>query len=137
MHNLLLVILFSLGAASCANTPKKSETVVDQVKVPQVQALNQAELQDALLNKNVVLLDVRTPQEVASGYIKGTTHFIDVNSSSFSTEIQKLDKSKTYIVYCRSGARSSNASHYMVTNGFANVYNLTGGIMSYNGEIAK
>ena len=82
-------------------------------------------------------MDVRTPDEIAGGFIKGTTLFADVNGTAFTTEIDKLDKSKTYIVYCRSGARSSTAADIMIKSGFTKVYNLTGGISNWQGEISK
>jgi rhodanese-related sulfurtransferase len=90
-----------------------------------------------LKTEKATLVDVRTEGEVASGYIKGTTVFADVNSGDFSTKISKLDKSKTYIIYCRSGARSNKAANMMVQNGFKNVYNLNGGIMGWGGEVSK
>lgn len=95
------------------------------------------EFQQKINEENVVVLDVRTPQEVAEGYIKGTTLFIDINSPDFEKNINSLDKSKTYLVYCRSGARSSRAANFMSTNGFGNVYNLSGGILSWDGAIEK
>ena len=86
---------------------------------------------------NAVLVDVRTPEEVASGYIKGADKFININGSNFETEINALDKSSTYIMYCRSGARSGRAAEFMIDNGFTDVYNLSGGILNYSGDIAK
>jgi rhodanese-related sulfurtransferase len=76
-------------------------------------------------------------EKLAEGYIDGADLFIDVNGNSFQSEIAKLDKSANYIVYCRSGARSMNASNYMVEQGFTNVYNLDGGIMRWNGKVVK
>lgn len=92
---------------------------------------------EKLEDKSVVIIDVRTPGEVSQGYIKGADLFIDFNGSDFEKKINELDKNKTYYVYCRSGARSGNASSYMVKNGFKDVYNITGGIIKYSGEIIK
>lgn len=86
--------------------------------------------------KNVVILDVRTPGEFKSGYIPGAIN-IDIYAADFQTQVQKLDKSKTYLVYCRSGARSSNAGNFMVTNGFKEVYNLQGGMMGWRGAVQR
>jgi rhodanese-related sulfurtransferase len=103
----------------------------------QVKNLAQTDVAKVLKTEKATLVDVRTEGEVASGYIKGTTVFADVNSGDFSTKISKLDKSKTYIIYCRSGARSNKAANMMVQNGFKNVYNLNGGIMGWGGEVSK
>ena len=77
-----------------------------------------------------VLLDVRTPGEFSEGYISNATN-IDFNSESFKDKIATLDKSKTYFVYCRSGNRSGQACKMMGDAGFTNVYNLSGGMMSW------
>ncbi len=88
-------------------------------------------------DSNTIIIDVRTPGEVAEGYIPGATKFMDYNGGKFETEYKSLDTSKTYIIYCRSGMRSSNASNQMVQAGFKKVYNLSGGINSWSGAIKK
>lgn len=97
----------------------------------QVVQIDAEQLLADLQKKDVVLIDVRTPAEVSSGFIKGTSHFMDINDSDFSSKINALDKSKTYVVYCRSGARSNRAAQQMVQSGFKQVKNLQGGIMSW------
>lgn len=72
---------------------------------------------------NLVLLDVRTPEEYMGGSAPNSIN-IDVLNTDFKSKIDLLDKNKEYIVYCRSGNRSSIASSIMVTNGFLHVYNL-------------
>jgi rhodanese-related sulfurtransferase len=79
--------------------------------------------------KNAVLIDVRTPAEFAGGKVKGAVN-MDIYSPNFAASIDKLDKSKTYFVYCRSGARSGQACNLMAERGFENLYNLSGGISS-------
>lgn len=78
---------------------------------------------------NAVLVDVRTPDEFASGHIASAIN-VDFDNQSFTSEIQKLDTSKTYFVYCRSGNRSGKAIAIMKNNGFKNMYELQGGIVS-------
>jgi rhodanese-related sulfurtransferase len=58
--------------------------------------------------------------------------FIDYNSSDFEQQLDGLDKSKTYLVYCRSGNRSGKACHTMLDKGFKQVYNLDGGISAWS-----
>jgi hypothetical protein len=79
---------------------------------------------------NFVLLDVRTPAEVAQGSIKGSQN-IDVSAADFKEKIAVLDKDKTYLVYCRSGARSVRACNIMSENGFKNLVNLQGGYQAW------
>lgn len=87
--------------------------------------------------KNTVVIDVRTPGETAAGVIEGVDLFIDFNSPNFASEVAKLDKAKTYVIYCRSGGRSAAASQVFIDKGFKSVYNLAGGISAWKGKIIK
>lgn len=75
---------------------------------------------------NTVVLDVRTKMEWNMGHVDGAT-LIDINSSDFSAQIDKLDPSKTYLVYCRSGRRSASAAQIMIDKGFTDVKNVRSG----------
>lgn len=93
--------------------------------------INESEMKVKMEEKDHLVIDVRTPQEVSNGFIKGTDFFFDINGSDFEKNIASLDKTKSYIVYCHSGARSSKAASYLTKNGFTVVYNLSGGISSW------
>ena len=82
---------------------------------------------------NAIMLDVRTKAEVNSGILKGAKN-IDFFSSNFKTEVQKLDKNKTYFVYCRSGNRSKQAALKLENLGYTNLYEF-GGIITWPYEI--
>lgn len=96
-----------------------------------VKNISETEMISMMGQKKVKVIDVRTDAEVKQGYIDGTSYFIDINSPNFNSEIKRLDPDVTYIVYCRSGGRSAKAADLMVSNGFKNVYNLTGGISNW------
>ncbi|MFI8603020.1 rhodanese-like domain-containing protein [Cellulophaga baltica] len=100
--------------------------------------LSQEEWVEQLNNDdNAFILDVRTPEEVEGGYIPKATN-IDIHlGQGFLDEIEKLDKNKSYYVYCRSGARSGQACAIMNSVGFENAYNLLGGFMNWEGEVAE
>jgi rhodanese-related sulfurtransferase len=102
-----------------------------------VKNIKQAEFQKLAKDPNTVIIDVRTPGEVSDGYIDGATLFIDYNGSNFESKISKLDKSKSYVIYCRSGGRSARASELMASKGFKKLYNLEGGISNWTGTIKK
>ena len=88
-------------------------------------------------DNNAVILDVRTEEEVEDGFIPNMIN-IDIRmGQGFLDEIAKLDTSKNYYVYCRSGARSAQACTLMNQMGFPNTYNLIGGFMNWDGEIAE
>ena len=77
-----------------------------------------------------IILDVRTPEEFNGGFIADARN-IDYNSSGFLTEIETLDKTKPYFVYCLSGGRSKSAANYMRNHGFREVYDMKGGTMAW------
>lgn len=72
------------------------------------------------------IIDVRTPFEYAEGHIENAKN-IDVNSSSFDAEVDKLDKEQAVFVYCAIGVRSSKAANILRKKGFKHVYDLDGG----------
>lgn len=76
-----------------------------------------------------VLLDVRTPMEVAAGKLDGAKA-IDFQNPNFVANVGKLDKEKAYFIYCRSGMRSASACRQMHAMGFKNLINLSGGYIS-------
>lgn len=84
-------------------------------------------------DRYAVLLDVRTPMENQMVRIPNSI-LIDINSPLFMEEIDKLDRSKSYYVYCRSGNRSYHAGNYMLKSGFEKVYNLEPGIIGWSGK---
>jgi len=84
-------------------------------------------------DKDAVLIDVRTPMENQMVRIPNSI-LIDINNPMFMEEIDKLDRSKSYYVYCRSGNRSYHAGNYMLKVGFEKVYNLEPGIIGWSGK---
>ncbi len=80
---------------------------------------------------NFVILDVRTPQEFQSGHIQGAIN-IDFYAPDFPQQLDKLDKSKVYVLYCRSGNRSSKTVPLMKKLGFQTVYEIQGGIKAWS-----
>ena len=85
----------------------------------------------AIIDTNAAtLIDVRTPEEFAEGHIKGAT-LINYESPDFSEKIAKLNKNQHYLVYCRSGNRSSKAIAIMKQQGFTHITELKGGISAW------
>lgn len=86
---------------------------------------------------NAVILDVRTPEEIEEGYIPNAINIDFYLGQEFLQELEKLDKSKNYYVYCRTGNRSRQACSLMNTMGIKKAYNLMGGIAEWEGEIVE
>jgi rhodanese-related sulfurtransferase len=88
-------------------------------------------------DNNAIVLDVRTPEEVAQGVIPKAIHIDIFKGQGFIDEVQQLDKTKTYFVYCKAGARSGQACAVMNQLGFNETYNLLGGFSEWQGEVSS
>lgn len=84
------------------------------------------EFEQEMKASNIVLLDVRTPQEFRSGYIPNAIN-INIYDNAFQAKALALDKSKTILIYCRSGSRSAHAANVLRKNGYK-VMEMRGGI---------
>ncbi|MFB9051465.1 thioredoxin domain-containing protein [Formosa undariae] len=78
----------------------------------------------------LVVIDVRTPEEFAGGHIEGAINY-NWKSENFGSQIANLDKSKEVLVYCLSGARSGKAAAAMRLEGFTKIYEMQGGLMKW------
>ena len=85
-------------------------------------------------DENAFILDVRTEEEVADGYIPNAKNLNIFKGQAFVYELEALDKNKNYYVYCKSGGRSGQACALMNQMGFENAYNLMGGFSEWKGE---
>lgn len=78
-------------------------------------------------NSSITIIDVRTPDEIKeTGSIKNSVN-IDFKADDFKAKVSKLDKNKTYLIYCRSGNRAGQASKIMIDLGFKNINYLKNG----------
>ena len=77
-----------------------------------------------------VILDIRTPGEYQSGHLKNAV-LIDYYSKSFVDNIGRLDRGKSYLVYCRSGNRSARSMDLFKKLQFKKIYHLSSGINSW------
>ncbi len=80
--------------------------------------------------KDFIVLDVRRFTEYKAGHIDGATH-ADVLEDDFEKKVKKLDKSKRYLVHCRSGGRSRTALKKLQALGFEKLYHLDGGLLAW------
>ncbi len=83
--------------------------------------------------RDTVILDVRTRGEQLGGVINGQRN-MNVMDKKFKNNASKLDRSKTYLVYCRTGSRSRRACRIMAKQGFDKLFSLKGGFEAWKRE---
>ena len=119
--------LFSLLLAATSLVGCQSNTAFKSVDAQQ--------FAEVIANKDVQLVDARTPEEYSEGHIPGAVN-IDVKSPDFDTQIATLNPDRPVALYCRSGRRSKLAAERM-TNAGLQVTELSEGILSWKGEVVK
>lgn len=96
------------------------------------EVLDKNRFKKAISQKNVQLVDVRTPREYNSGHIAKALNIDLFQRGIFKESFENLDKGRPVYVYCRSGSRSRKAAHWLVEMGFEKVYDLKGGYMNWD-----
>ncbi|WNY26626.1 rhodanese-like domain-containing protein [Methanolapillus ohkumae] len=91
------------------------------------------EIQKLSQEKTIQIIDVRTPQERATGYIQNSIH-INVNHPDFETKLKALDPSKSTVFYCQSGVRAGKAATIAEKSGFTEIYSIEGGMSGWNSK---
>jgi len=90
-----------------------------------------AEVRSFLESRRPVVIDIRTAEEHASGYIESTHLVMDYYAPDFKDRLSKLDKSASYLIYCRSGRRTGAALLAMKELGFRDGHDIEGGITAW------
>ena len=123
---LLLVTALAFG---CAVQTSPTSQILEDIGVQEAFEL----IQSNQGNPDFFIIDIRTPEEYNEGHIENALN-IDFYAETFSEDLDKLDKSKTYFIYCRSGNRSGRAMTIIKDLGFREVYNLSAGITEWIAE---
>jgi rhodanese-related sulfurtransferase len=123
----LTAALVTAGNAACK--PASSTSNMSDITVQEAYNL----IQDNLDNTDFVIIDIRTPQEYADGYIEGAIN-VDFYAADFEQQLDQLDKNEIYLVYCRSANRSGQAMPVFERLGFTTVYNMLGGIVQWEAD---
>jgi len=133
-HILITIALVSLLAVfafgGCAATTDDASPNSPAATIEKIDARAAFELiKQNEGNPDFVILDVRTPQEYSDEHLANSVN-LDFYSEGFRDELNALDKTKTYVVYCRSGNRSGQAVAIMEKLGFQRIYD-AGGIVEW------
>ncbi|MBD3305928.1 rhodanese-like domain-containing protein [candidate division KSB3 bacterium] len=105
------------------------EQILQDIAPQEAQAL----IQEHQGEEDFVILDVRTPREFEGGRLEQAVN-LDYYSENFREALNKLDKDKMYLVYCRSGSRSRQTLRLMEDLNFSHAYNLSGGILRWHSQ---
>ncbi len=129
---LIIGVLLTSGCIQTENNIAQLETqiqIIENITPDEAYIL----IQENKDNPNFVILDVRTPEEFLDEYIENAVN-LDYYSDTFRNGLDKLDKNKTYLIYCRSGRRSENTLNIMEELDFREVYNMLSGIIKWKSE---
>lgn len=118
----LSLVLLIIGVTSCLKN-----------QVEGVQVLDVSKYEKKMVQPDVQLVDVRTPEEFTEGHLENAIN-IDITADDFDSKIAALDKEKPVMVYCKSGGRSAKASSRLNELGFKNISDLEGGIINWNSK---
>ena len=125
------IVFCMIMVNGCAQQMKKQEVMGPNEKYFSVDILPPKDafelIQKNKGNSNFVILDIRTPEEFRDGHIEGAVN-VDFRSENFGKQIDRLDRNKTYFVYCRTGNRSYDALNLMGPIGFRSIVRLAGDI---------
>ncbi|WP_235294981.1 rhodanese-like domain-containing protein [Portibacter lacus] len=119
----IIISLFLIGCNTNSNS--KSDPTSSTASAT-YNNIDVATFNQGLKGENSVVIDVRTPQEIAGGKIENAVE-LDYYDKEFASKIKALDPDKNYYLYCKAGTRSAKAAEIMIENGFKNVHNLKGG----------
>ncbi len=134
MRITLLILFSALSFLACKEQPssqktKETASVGDGAKAENVDIASAKQLLSS--RSDMVLIDVRTPEEIAGGKIDNALE-IDFSSPEFTSKLGALDKQTPYLVYCAAGGRSARAMEQMQQMGFQEIYNLMDGYNSWS-----
>ena len=106
----------------------------ESTRVKAVSAKEAADLiEKHKVDNDFAILDIRTPGEFQSGHLANSI-LIDFYSKTFADQLSRLDKEKTFLIYCRSGNRSTTSLEIFKKLKFQNVYHMSYGIRAWKSE---
>lgn len=96
-------------------------------QTPAVEEILINEFKEAVIGKDVQLIDIRTHKEYTNGFIDDAINIPIANKEAFLKSFAKLDKEEPLYIYCYSGVRSHRAGRILSELGFKKIYDFKGG----------
>ena len=114
-----LILVLTLAVSGCTQSQNSATDNYQNVDARQAKEL-------IAKDKEMVILDVRTPEEFASGHVAGAVN-MNYYDSDFAQQLEKLDTTNTYLIYCASGNRSGKTATLLQDKGFKKIINSDAG----------
>lgn len=144
-----LTLIGSLLLVGCTTTPTKEATVpmnettnILDLQDTKIHMIAAGDIDEFLKREDIGIIDARTKEEFDGGTLDDRAVLVEIKKGDelegslekFKIEINKLNKDKTWFIYCGSGIRSNKGAEVMVKNGFKDVYELKGGLKEYESQ---
>ncbi|HLH53245.1 MAG TPA: rhodanese-like domain-containing protein [Verrucomicrobiae bacterium] len=129
--NITKTLIFQMAfAAVVATCVLAADAPLNSDKADPVRHVDPKGAEQLVSAKKVVVLDIRTPGEFKTGRIAGAKN-LDFQAPDFEQRIKELDKSKSYLVHCAGGGRSSQSLTLFKKYHFESIYHLDGGLKAW------
>ncbi len=119
----VVALFIFLGGNNGNNTSTQKSTFTN---------VSPSEANEMIRNDNIQVIDVRTLEEYNSGHIPNAKL---LPLQELPIRLKELDPNEKYIIICKSGNRSTQASQLLIKNGFKNIYNINGGMNHWEYEV--
>lgn len=125
--SVFLLLFILLGSTPVMGGNAGDKRILKDVSAKQTLELIEENTEEA----DFIILDVRTLSEFKDGHLENAEN-LDFYSDTFKDELGKMDKNKTYLIYCKTGNRSGKSLKIMDEMGFTEVYNMLGGYKDWS-----
>ncbi len=124
------------GAGNNQTETKTSSQPSQNIESVDADTFTNVDVNEALklIEQGIAVVDVRTPEEFAEGHIPGAKL---IPLQEIDSRLKEFSVDEQYLIVCRSGNRSTQASEILVQNGMKKIYNMTGGMNEWTGEVVQ
>ncbi|MCL6572807.1 MAG: rhodanese-like domain-containing protein, partial [Bacillus sp. (in: Bacteria)] len=108
------------------------KSVSEETVSKQFKSITSDEAKEMISDGKVFILDVRSQEGFSESHLANAQN---IPLKELEAKISELDKNETYLIVCKTGKTSEMASTLLAENGYKNIFNLSGGMDTWNGEV--
>ena len=123
----LALAIFAALLAGCSGSSEGPTSTCQDITAAQLETM----MADG---RPLIIVDVRSTSEFAAGHLPGS---VNIPLDELPARLNELDASVRVVVVCGSGSRSVRGAKLLLDAGYRDVYNLIGGLATWNGELEK